>query len=126
MNRTRLGITPAVILVLLLGGGACASSKSSSSASPTSPEPAKKKKDTGIKVLRGVVVERERDAPGEGGSTFQGTGSYYLIFEVRDGDASAHYRYQVTYQQWFRYPEGSLVRITLQNNFLQDIKPDTQ
>ncbi len=79
-----------------------------------------------MKVLRGVVVERDRDAPGSGGSTFQGTGDYYLIFEVHDGDATARYRYPVTYQQWFRYPEGSAVRITLQNNFLQDIKPDTE
>jgi hypothetical protein len=140
MAGLRFAIAPTVLLASLLGGGACASSKSSSpspsSASPASadapgvppvpaPAPAKKKKDTGIKVLKGVVVERERDAPGEGGSTFQGTGSYYLIFEVRDGDATARYRYQVTYQQWFRYPEGSPVRITLQNNFLQDIKPDT-
>jgi hypothetical protein len=124
MEMARLRLAPAILLAILLGGGACASSKSSSSASPTSPAPAKKK-DTGIKVLKGLVVERERDAPGDGGSSFQGTGSYYLIFEVRDGDATARYRYQVTYQQWFRYPEGSPVRITIQNNFLQDIKPDT-
>ncbi|HEY2798473.1 MAG TPA: hypothetical protein VGK26_11345 [Thermoanaerobaculia bacterium] len=137
MARLRFAFAPAVLLAVLLGGGACASSKSSSP-SPSSasadapgvppvpaPAPAKKKKDTGIKILRGVVVEREREAPGEGGSNFQGTGSYYLIFEVHEGEATARYRYPVTQQQWFRYPEGSPVRITLRNNFLQDIKPDT-
>jgi hypothetical protein len=128
MARLRLALASAVLLAVLLGGGACASSKTSSTPSTdlaAAPAPPKKKKDTGVKILRGVVVERERDSPGESGTGFQGTGSYYLVFEVRDGEATARYRYQVTQQQWFRYPEGSPVRITLQNNFLQDIKPDT-
>jgi hypothetical protein len=99
-------------------GSGCASSGSSSTSSS-------RKKDNGSKILRGVVVDREHEAPGQGGSSFQGTGNYYLIFEVRDGDATARYRYQVTYQQWFRYPEGSAVRITIRNNFLEEIQTDT-
>ena len=87
---------------------------------------ASKGSGTGMKVLEGVVVERGRDAPGTGGASFQGSGNYYLIFEVRDGEAMARYRYQVTYQQWFRFPEGSHVRITLNNNFLQDIRPNDE
>lgn len=79
---------------------------------------------TGNKVLDGVVVEREREAPGTGGASFRGTGNYYLVFEVREGNATARYRYLVTYQQWFRFPEGSHVRITLRNNFLQNIQPN--
>ena len=79
---------------------------------------------TGVKILEGVVVEREHDAPGTGGAGFQGTGNYYLVFEVQDGAATARYRYQVSYQQWFRFPEGSHVRITINNNFLQDIRPN--
>jgi hypothetical protein len=114
---TRLGLAGAILMSVLLGA-ACASSKTTSTT-------AAKPKDTGTKVLRGVVVEREHEAPGSGNSSFQGTGTYYMVFEVRDGDSTAHYRYQVTYQQWFRYPEGTAVRITLQNNFLTDIKPDT-
>ncbi len=126
MARPRLAIASAVLLAVLLGAGACASSKTPPSTDlPAAPAPPKKKKDTGVKILRGVVAERERDSPGEAGAGFQGTGAYYLIFEVRDGEATARYRYQVTQQQWFRYPEGSPVRITLHNNFLQDIKPDT-
>ncbi len=77
---------------------------------------------TGNKVLEGVVVERDHDAPGAGGAGFQGTGNYYLVIEAKDGDATAHYRYQVSYRQWFRFPEGSHVRITIRNNFLQDIQ----
>lgn len=111
---SRAGIALAVTLAALLGL-ACASSSSGG------------KPGDGAKVLSGRVVEREREAPGSGsGASYQGTGNYYLVFEVRDGDATARYRYQVTYQQWFRFPEGSAVRITLHNNFLQDIKPDTQ
>jgi|GEM_PF-1706744 hypothetical protein len=124
MARHRIALASALLLAVLLGGGACASSKPAPTDLAAAPAPPKKKKDTGVKVLRGVVVERERDAPGEGGAGYQGLGSYYLIFEVRDGEATARYRYQVNQQQWFRYPEGSPVRITLQNNFLQDIKPD--
>jgi len=110
---TRRGLALALLLTTSLASG-CASQGA----------PAARSAATGSKVLRGVVVGREREAPGSAGAGFQGTGDYYLIFEVRDGDATARYRYQVTYQQWFRFPEGSAVRITLRNNFLQDVKPD--
>jgi hypothetical protein len=83
-----------------------------------------KSEGTGNKVLKGIVVERDREAPGQGGASYAGTGTYYLVFEVKDGEATARYRYQVTYQQWFRFPEGSAVQITLRNNFLTDVKPD--
>ena len=83
-----------------------------------------KSEGTGNKVLKGVVVERDREAPGQGGASYQGTGIYYLVFEVKDGEATARYRYQVTYQQWFRFQEGTRVQITLRNNFLQDLRAD--
>ncbi|HEY1251650.1 MAG TPA: hypothetical protein VGH97_10700 [Thermoanaerobaculia bacterium] len=116
---TRPGFAAAVLLAVALGAG-CASSKPSSGSAAASG-----KRDTGTKVLKGIVVEREQEAPGQGSSGFQGTGTYYLVFEVRERGSTAHYRYQVTHQQWFRYPEGSAVRITLRNNFLQDIQPDS-
>jgi hypothetical protein len=106
MARRRLSATVLVSTLLLL---ACASKGGSG---------------TGIKILEGVVVEREHDTPGTGGAGFQGTGNYYLVFEVQDGAAMARYRYQVSYQQWFRFPEGTRVRITINNNFLQDIRPN--
>jgi hypothetical protein len=117
MTRPGIALAHAFVLVTALALGAGCASQSSSTGQPDKP------KDTGSKVLKGVVVERDREAPGEGGSSFQGTGNYYLVFEVREGDATARYRFQVTYQQWFRYPEGSAVRITLRNNFLQDLRP---
>ena len=47
-----------------------------------------------------------------------------MVFETREGEATARYRFQVTRQQWFRFVEGSRVRITLNNNILQDIRPN--
>jgi hypothetical protein len=116
MSRKTIALALLSSHVLL---AACASQSGGAGKAPTAKS---KSEGTGSKVLSGVVVEREREAPEA--SSFSGTGTYYLIFEVRDGDATARYRYQVTYQQWFRYPEGSPVRITLRNNFLQDIRPD--
>ena len=101
--------------VLLTLSSACASKPAPSGGSGLS--------GSGSKVLEGVVVERNHDAPGSEGASFQGTGNYYLVIEARDGDATAHYRYEVTSRQWHRVPEGSRVRITLRNNFLQDIQP---
>jgi predicted small secreted protein len=98
-----------VLVATLLVLSSCASQKGSG---------------TGIKILEGVVVDRGQDAPGSGGSGYQGAVAYYLVFEVRDGEALARYRYSVSYQQWFRFPEGSHVRITLNNNFLQDVRPN--
>ncbi|HEY3204939.1 MAG TPA: hypothetical protein VGL03_14910 [Thermoanaerobaculia bacterium] len=77
----------------------------------------------GTRILDCVVVEREHDAPGTGGASYAGTGNYYLVFETKEVAATARYRFQVTRQQWFRFPEGSRVRISLNNNVLMDIRP---
>jgi hypothetical protein len=109
----------AVVLLILASASlptGCASKGGTSSSG------AHAKSSTGIKVLEGVVSEREHEGPGSGGASFQGTGNYYLIIEAQEGEATAHYRFQVTYQQWFRFPEGSHVTITVNNNFLQDIR----
>jgi hypothetical protein len=112
-RRSSAALLATVLLTLACAsGGGQAKSKSASAG-------------TGNRVLKGIVVEREREAPGEGGASYQSTGNYYLVFEVREGDATARYRFQVTYQQWFRFPEGSAVQITLRNNFLQDVKADS-
>ncbi len=78
----------------------------------------------GVRTLDCLVVEREREAPGQNGARYDGTGNFYLIFETREGEATARYRFQVTRQQWFRFVEGSRVRITLNNNILQDVRPN--
>jgi hypothetical protein len=70
-----------------------------------------------------VVVDREHEPPGTGSADFRGTGNYYLVFETREGDATARYRFRVTQQQYYRFPEGSRVAITLVDNDLRGIRP---
>jgi hypothetical protein len=78
----------------------------------------------GVRKLDCVVIERQQEAASRYGARSDGTGDYYLVFETREGEANARYRFQVTRQQWFRFVEGSRVRITLNNNILQDIRPN--
>ena len=76
--------------------------------------------DPGQRVLDAVVVAREYE-PATGphtdfwgsGNRYDGTGSWYLVFEARDGDAAARYRLPVTREQYMRFQEGADVRITL-------------
>lgn len=107
MRKTAIA---AAIVLAGLFAGACASGK----------------KDSGLgtRTLDCVVAEREQTAPGSSGGSrsYAGTGDYYMVFETREGEANARYRLQVTRTQWFRFPEGSRVRITLNNNILQDIR----
>jgi len=75
-------------------------------------------------VLQAVVSEREYEAPGSaGGGGFRGSGNWYLSFEAQDGDKTVHYRFPVTQQQYFRYPEGSRVELRLSGDLLRDILP---
>lgn len=101
-------VLAALGLAALLFAGACASAKDPS---------------RGFRSLEAVVVEREHDQPGERGASFRGTGNYYLAFETREGDATSRYRFQVTEQQYRRYPEGSRVVIYLAGTELRDIRP---
>jgi hypothetical protein len=77
----------------------------------------------GTKSLEATVVERQYDPPGSGGASYAGTGNYYLVFEGKEGDATAHYRFRVTHQQYLRFPEGSHVQIVVVDNNLRDIRP---
>jgi hypothetical protein len=77
----------------------------------------------GTHTLEAVVVERS-NAPGSGASNPAGSPNYYLVFETHEGQATARYRYEVTPQQWFRFPEGSRVKITLRNQILLNIQPN--
>ncbi|MGH9368335.1 MAG: hypothetical protein ACRD3M_11740 [Thermoanaerobaculia bacterium] len=70
------------------------------------------------------MIEREYNAPGsEGGGSYRGSGSWYLSFEAQDGDKTVHYRFPVTQQQYFRYPEGTRVQIVLADDRLREIRP---
>ncbi len=82
----------------------------------------KKDPTAGTRVLRAVVSERDHESSASTASGYQGAGSYYMVFEVQEGQASSRYRLEVSRQQFYRYPEGSHVEITLQNNILIDIR----
>jgi hypothetical protein len=76
-----------------------------------------------VRVLDAVVVERSQTASGSGNARgYSGTGNYYMVFETHEGDATARYTLEVNRTQWFRFQEGARVRITLNNNILQDIR----
>jgi hypothetical protein len=108
----RRNFSTAAILVLGVIAAACASSKS-----PKDP-------GLGIRTIECTVVERQQTGPGSGGTSrsYSSTGDYTMVFEAKEGDATARYTFEVNRTQWFRYPEGSHVRITLNNNILTDIR----
>ena len=122
---------------LLIGAAAfaaaCSSSGSKATAganadpnAPVAPAPAPaKKRDSGVgvRVLDAVVVERSGAPSGSGGvGAYSGTGNYYMTFETHEGDATARYHLEVNRTQWFRFQEGAHVRITQNNNILQDLR----
>lgn len=76
----------------------------------------------GHKALDATVVERRYDPPGTGGASYRGSGNYYLVFEAREGDATARYTFQVTQSQYQRFQEGANVRIILVDSNLRDIR----
>jgi hypothetical protein len=77
----------------------------------------------GAKSLDATVVERQYDPPGSGGASYAGTGNYYLVFEGREGDATARYRFPVTRQQYIRFQEGAHVQLVIIDGNLRDIRP---
>ncbi|HTR04682.1 MAG TPA: hypothetical protein VMN82_15960 [Thermoanaerobaculia bacterium] len=87
-----------------------------------------KAKDPGLgrRTLDCVVVQREHDAAGSSASSYRGsgTGSYYMVFETREGQATSRYRLEVTRQQYQRFEEGDRVKITLDNNILVNVQPN--
>lgn len=77
----------------------------------------------GVKSLEATVVERQYDPPGSGGASYAGSGIYYLVFEGKEGDATAHYRFPVTRTQYNRFPEGTRVQVIIVDNNLKEIRP---
>jgi hypothetical protein len=101
----------AVVISLLLASAlsvACASSS--------------KDPFVGTKSIDATVVERQYDPPGSGGASYAGSGNYYLVFEGKEGDATSHYRFPVTRQQYNRFPEGSHVQLIVVDNNLRQIR----
>jgi hypothetical protein len=69
----------------------------------------------GYRTLDAVVTDRRTET----GSTGQIT--YYMGFEAKDGDATAHMEYQVTRDQYLRFTEGTHVKLSLADNQLREI-----
>ena len=109
MNRRSL---LALLVPVLLVAGACASTSSKGSQT-----------GKGFKVLDAVVTQRIFAAPGSPGTTISGNGSWFLELEAQEGTATAHYRFQVSRDQYNRFQEGQRVRLTLSNEELRDIRP---
>ena len=107
-RRSLLALLVPALLVL----GACAS------ASPKGSRTGK-----GFKVLDAVVTQRIFAPPGSPGTTMSGNGSWFLEFEAQDGAATAHYRFQVSREQYNRYQEGQRVKLVLADEELRDIRP---
>jgi len=83
----------------------------------------KKDPGLGVRTLDCVVVERGESSPSSGSSRgYSSSGNYWMVFETKEGEATSRYQLEVTRTQWFRFPEGSHVRITLNNNILTDIR----
>lgn len=96
------------VALALAGIAGCASSK--------------RDPNLGYKSLEATVVERQYDPPGSGGASYAGSGNYYLVFEAKEGDATSHYRFRVTQQQYIRFTEGTHVQLFLESNNLRDIR----
>lgn len=100
---------PAALVVAAVGGAACAS--------------ASRDPFLGAKSVDATVVERQYDPPGTQGASYAGTGNYYLAFEGKEGEATVHYRFRVTRQQYIRFEEGSHVQLVILDGNLRDIRP---
>ena len=94
---------------------ACSSSGSGASAGKPD-KGAKVDKGGGFRVLEAVVVERSIEVG------YAGTQSFYLGFEAKDGEATAHMKYPVTREQYYRYTEGTHVRLYMADDRLREIK----
>lgn len=128
--RIRAFAAAVLIAGLSVFAFACSSSasKSASASDPTAPVPPAKPKTAkdpslGVRVLDAIVVAKSSAPSGSGGvGAYSGSGNYIMVFETHEGDATARYQLEVNRTQWFRFQEGAHVRITLNNNILQDIR----
>jgi hypothetical protein len=115
--RTRASLHRVAAAVFLAGAVACASSKGGAATG-------KRPDEHGSKLLTAVVTEREYSSPGSRtGGSYAGSGAWYLGFEAEEGDRTVHYRFPVTRNQYFRYPEGTRVQLVLLDDQLREIRP---
>jgi hypothetical protein len=80
--------------------------------------------ERGSRVIDAVVVDRDFQARSAGGSPMTtGSGTWYLGFEAREGDATVHYKFEVTRSQYQRFADGAHVQLVLSNDQLREIRP---
>ena len=95
------GLSAAVLLLLAVAAAACSTGGAAKSNS---------------RMGKGFLP------PGSPGTTMSGNGSWILEFEARDGEATAHYRFEVTRDQYNRYQEGARVQLILSDERLREIR----
>jgi len=108
LNRALLFAAGSAILAIL----SCTSGS-------TSPSKAGK----GFRVLEATVVERIYEPPGSAGTSLAGSGAWSLGFEAKDGEATVHFRFPVTRDQFNRYQEGDRVQLVMADDRLREIRP---
>lgn len=91
----------------------------------TAPSRSPSKAGKGSRVVEAVVVDRRYEPPGQssGSARARSSGSWFLAFEAKDGEATVHYEFPVSHQQYNRYPEGARVQLVMSDDELRDIRP---
>jgi hypothetical protein len=103
-----------VLLAALLAAAGCASSKASSNPS---------RAGKGFRTLEATVMARQFNPPGSPGTTMGGSGTWILDFEAKDGEATVHYRFEVSRNDYNRYHEGDSVLLVMADDQLREIRP---
>jgi hypothetical protein len=111
--RFRRGLA-AVLAASVLAAAGCASSKPSSNPS---------RAGKGFRTLEATVTARQYNPPGSPGTTMSGSGTWILDFEAKDGEATAHYRFEVSRNDYNRYHEGDSVLLVMADDRLREIRP---
>jgi hypothetical protein len=107
--------SPAALFLSLtiLLAAACASSKPSNNPS---------KAGKGFRTLEATVVDRIFLPSGSSGTRLAGSDAWYLDFEAKDGEATVHYHFPVSRDQYNRYHEGDRVELILADDELREIR----
>lgn len=107
----------ASLLVVSLAAGCSSTPKNTNIGTPSAAE-------RGSRVVDAVVVDRDFQARSGGGSPMTaGSGTWYLAFEAREGEATVHYKFEVTRSQYQRFADGAHVQLVLSDDQLREIRP---
>jgi hypothetical protein len=117
MRRARARSTALALLLVASLAAACSSTpKNTNVGTPSAAE-------RGFRVINAVVVDRDFQARTAGGSPMTaGSGTWYLGFEAREGEATVHYKFEVTRSQYQRFADGARVQLVLADDQLREIR----